>query len=66
MTTMPYLQQEFHLCFQILNDILDGLEDIRLELEFEGNLSILLSSSYNPSPTFEPTFDPMKTIGKYE
>jgi hypothetical protein len=42
-------------CLDILYEILDFLDDIRLALELEEDIDKLLN----------PPFDPFKTIGKY-
>jgi len=42
-------------CLELVYEILDELEDIKIALEKEKNPSNILS----------PTFDPFKTIGKY-
>jgi len=50
---MPYLIEEFDICFNWIDEILDDLQDIKLALELGEDLSSLLY------------FDPFKTIGKY-
>ena len=52
---MPYLTAEFDRCFYLLDDILDGLQDIKLALTLNEELTSLL----------DPPFDPLKTFGKY-
>jgi hypothetical protein len=43
------------LCFRLLEEIFDLLNDIRLILELDEDLTLLL----------DPPFDPFRTTGKY-
>ena len=57
---MPYDQVynvnwELVECLELVYEILDGLEDIKTALE----------NRKDPSDILFPTFDPLKTIGKY-
>jgi len=56
---MPYLMTELMDCFEILYEILEDLEDIRIALE----------KGLGRDPDFflfpNLSFDPFKTIGKY-
>ena len=49
------VEPETHDCLELINEIIDFLIDIRLALELEEDLTILL----------HPPFDPFRTIGKY-
>lgn len=53
---MMHLTLELAACLDILYEILDDLEDIRIALEKE--------TEQIPAPPFE--FDPLQTFGKYE
>jgi len=46
---------EFYECLDLVYEILDFLDDIRLALELDEDLGLLV----------HPPFDPFKTIGKY-
>jgi hypothetical protein len=48
----------FFYLLEDLDEILDALQDIRLVLELEEELSILLRPDLS-------VFDPLRTIGKY-
>jgi hypothetical protein len=52
---MMYLTLELVACLEVLYEILDGLEDIRIALE--------KGTEPTPSPAFK--FDPLRTIRKY-
>jgi hypothetical protein len=52
---MTAIDNEFIKCYDILYEILYGLEEIRLMLE----------NNKNQPYTVFPPFDPLKTIGKY-
>lgn len=52
---MPLLTWELAECLEIVYEILDDLEDIRLALEQGLPLDVFLT----------PTFDPLATFGKY-
>jgi hypothetical protein len=54
---MPYLMTELVDCLEILYEILEDLEDIRLALENGRNPDFFLFPNLG--------FDPFKTIGKY-
>ena len=52
----PYnVDWEFCECLDLVYDILDLLNDIKLALELDEDITAL----------FHPPFDPLKTIGKY-
>jgi hypothetical protein len=58
--TMPFHPQynvnwELAECLELVYEILDFLDDIKLALELEEDITALLN----------PPFDPFKTIGKY-
>jgi hypothetical protein len=53
---MPHLTWELAYCLDVIYEILDDLEDIRIGLETGLDISTFLS----------PTFDPLRTFGKYE
>ena len=60
---MPFTQkydidEEFFLCLEFLYDLLDFLDDIRLALELDEDLGLLIHSPI----VIPPTFDPFQTI----
>ena len=54
---VPNIDSELADCLEIIYDILDSLEDVRLALEKGQNPDFFLWPNLG--------FDPMKTIGKY-
>ena len=56
MYTMKHLTAELVVCLELVYEILDDLEDIRITLEKGQDLTVLLA----------PTFDPLRTFGKYQ
>lgn len=59
---MPFNKQynvelAFYSCLELVYEILDDLEDIRIALEQGRNPDFFLSPNFG--------FDPFKTIGKY-
>ena len=61
-TNMPspqyHIDEEFLECLECVYEILDFLDDIRLALELEDDLGLLL----HPPIIICPTFDPFLTI----
>jgi hypothetical protein len=55
--SMPYLMTELMDCLEILYEILEDLEDIRIALEKGRDPDFFLFPNLG--------FDPFKTIGKY-
>jgi hypothetical protein len=60
---MPHFQiynitEEFLLCLDALYEILDFLDDIRLALELDEDLSLLIHTPI----VIPPAFDPFETI----
>jgi hypothetical protein len=51
----PLLLAELVDCLEVLYEILEDLEDIRIALERGQDLTLILN----------PPFDPLKTFGKY-
>jgi hypothetical protein len=54
---VPTIDSELANCLEIIYDILDSLEDVRLALEKGRHPNFFLWPNLG--------FDPMKTIGKY-
>jgi hypothetical protein len=53
---MLFLTPELVACLELVYEILDNLEDIRIGLE----------NGLDPSTFLDPPFDPLQTFGKYE
>ena len=52
----PHLIWELTSCLELIYEILDDLEDIRIGLELGLDPALLLA----------PVFDPLQTFGKYQ
>jgi hypothetical protein len=53
---MKFLTLELVACLEILYEILDDLEDIKIALE----------KGQDPTTLLAPVFDPLRTFGKYQ